>query len=93
MQKLEVTEISISPELMGLTIGAKNMETDEEYAISMDASMIGFARDAFGAILGNIGLNSIVQATQGTAQQSASIETDEEDQNKDDVPEPKDAAE
>ena len=78
---------------MGLTIGAKNMKTDEAYTISMDASMIGFARDAFGAILGNIGLNSIVQATHGTAQQSASAETDEEDQNKDDAPEPEDVAE
>ena len=63
MQNFEVTDISINPDLMGLSIGAKNVETNEKYVVTMNASMIGFARDAFGAVLGNIGLNSFLQAT------------------------------
>ena len=67
MQNFEVTDISINPDLMGLSIGAKNVETNEKYVVTVNASMIGFARDAFGAVLGNIGLNSFLQAT-GAAQ-------------------------
>ena len=63
MQNFEVTDISLNPDLMGLSIGAKNVETNEKYVVKVNASMIGFARDAFGAVLGNIGLNSFLQAT------------------------------
>ena len=63
MQNFEVTDISLNPDLMGLSIGAKNVETNEKYMVTVNASMIGFARDAFGAVLGNIGLNSFLQAT------------------------------
>ena len=63
MQNFEVTDISLNPDLMGLSIGAKNVETNEKYVVTVNASMIGFARDAFGAVLGNIGLNSFLQAT------------------------------
>ena len=90
MQNFEVTDISLNPDLMGLSIGAKNVETNEKYVVTVNASMIGFARDAFGAILGNIGLNSFLQATQGTP----AVDDQGDVIKKDDThPEPEDAAE
>ena len=94
MKNFEVTDISINPDLMGLSIGAKNTETNEKFTVVVNASMIGFARDAFGAILGNIGLNSFLQATQGTeAQQPAPESTDEAAPENVKQPDPEDAAE
>ena len=95
MQNFEVTDISLNPDLMGLSIGAKNVETNEKYVVTVNASMIGFARDAFGAVLGNIGLNSFLQATAapsgpvpvGEAQGEGALKEEESN------PEPEDAAE
>ena len=95
MQNFEVTDISLNPDLNGLSIGAKNTETNEKFTVVVNASMIGFARDAFGAILGNIGLNSFLQATQGTeaAQQPVPESTDEAAPENGKQPDPEDAAE
>ena len=79
MQKFEVTDITLNPDLMGLSIGAKNVETNEKFVVDINASMIGFARDAFGAVLGNIGLNSFMQATQ-TQAAPAPVEAPAEDE-------------
>ena len=96
MQKFEVTDISINPDLMGLSIGAKNVETNEKYVVTMNASMIGFARDAFGAVLGNIGLNSFLQAT-GASQTVpvpvGDIQGEGDLKEEDSKPDPEDAAE
>ena len=59
---------------MGLSIGAKNVETNEKYVVTVNASMIGFARDAFGAVLGNIGLNSFLQATEAAPSGPAPVD-------------------
>ena len=96
MQNFEVTDISINPDLMGLSIGAKNVETNEKYVVTVNASMIGFARDAFGAVLGNIGLNSFLQAT-GAAPLGPAPVDDVQDEgalkDEESNPEPEDAAE
>ena len=96
MQNFEVTDISLNPDLMGLSIGAKNVETNEKYVVTVNASMIGFARDAFGAVLGNIGLNSFLQAT--GASQPVPVPVDDiqgegDLKEEDSKPDPEDAAE
>ena len=95
MQNFEVTDISLNPDLMGLSIGAKNVETNEKYVVTVNASMIGFARDAFGAVLGNIGLNSFLQATGAAPSGPAPVEVQGEGALKEEEsnPEPEDAAE
>ena len=91
MQSFEITDITLNPDLMGLSIGAKNTETNEKFVVAVNASMIGFARDAFGAVLGNIGLNSFMQATQGTEQ--APVQQESQEAPAEENPEPEDAAE
>ena len=95
MQNFEVTDISLNPDLMGLSIGAKNVETNEKYMVTVNASMIGFARDAFGAVLGNIGLNSFLQATGAAPSGPTPVDETQDDGAKEEKsnPEPEDAAE
>ena len=96
MQNFEVTDISLNPDLMGLSIGAKNVETNEKYVVTVNASMIGFARDAFGAVLGNIGLNSFLQATGAASSGPAPVDEAQGEgalKEEDSKPDPEDAAE